>query len=89
MSRQDHCDSHDRCCQGPESRAGEQADASPGDDPNAARTSTDGDQETIVCRKTGKVMSWDEADCPNKGKTCGYRGECQIPFLAEERNESS
>ncbi len=54
----------------------------------ATEHTSSGDRDKIVCRKTGKVMSWDEAHCPNKGKTCGYRAECQIPFIAEERDES-
>jgi len=41
----------------------------------------------LVCRKTGKTMTWDEAFCPNKGETCGYRGECQILAVMAEKKD--
>jgi hypothetical protein len=45
-------------------------------------------QNLLVCRKTGRTMTWDEAFCPNEGETCGYRGECQIlVVLAEKRDD--
>jgi hypothetical protein len=55
--------------------------------PTAEATDVTGDE--LFCKKTGKVMAWDQAACPCTGKPCAYRGECQIQIvLAELKNDT-
>ncbi len=56
-------------------------------DDQTSRSAVDASDDLLTCKKTGKVMSWDEAECPNKGKPCGYRAECQIQVVIAERRD--
>lgn len=47
------------------------------------------DNDLLICKKTGRAMPWDRAHCPNKGKTCAYRAECQIQNVIEELKDES
>lgn len=44
--------------------------------------------DLLSCKKTGKTMTWDDAFCPNKGKTCAHRAECQIPIIIAEKKDN-
>ena len=56
-------------------------------DDQTSRSSVDASDDLLTCKKTGKVMSWDQAECPNKGETCAYRAECQIQVVIAEMRD--
>ena len=57
-------------------------------DEEPTESSVGAPEDLLVCKKTGQTMTWDEAHCPNKGKPCGYRGECQIQVVLDELKDS-
>ena len=54
-----------------------------------ARSCTDAADDGLTCKKTGTAMTWDQASCPNLGKPCGYRAECQIQVVQAEMKDES
>lgn len=56
---------------------------------NTPETADALDEALLICKKTGKAMTWDDAHCPNKGETCAYRAECQILAILDEQKDEA
>jgi hypothetical protein len=54
---------------------------------STTESASDACDDLLICKKTGKTMTWDQAECPNKGESCSYRAECQIQVVMDEMKD--